>query len=238
MKDEKIPRKKTLSYRHSYWYLRYRGGGGVADGRRLSQAALQQLTAIWEPSLKKGKMSCTEKNGQINATIYKKVPFRKPILRLLYTLKKVLCCRTDNEQISNNRSRLAMLGRDAPWKRLGLQSNRKHYVRWQNHFVVYTRLCDFDGGRQTKLTMSLNLLRTASIYKADRWFDKLGCRAFFNIQTGGQMPPVLNFAPLSEEVLTPEKYPFLHRFSAMLSNNYCCHRVAMNGNPRVSLVKE
>ena len=64
-------------------------------------------------------------------------------------------------------------------------------------------------------------------------------RAFLNIQTGGKCPPVLHFAPPPvKRFLTPEKYPFLYRFSAMLSNNYCCHHIAMNGTLRVLSSKE
>ena len=61
----------------------------------------------------------------------------------------------------------------------------------------------------------------------------LSSRAFFNIQTGGICPPpVINFAPRVKRFLTPGKYPLLYRFSAMLSNNYCCHHVRYCNNCR------
>ena len=65
-------------------------------------------------------------------------------------------------------------------------------------------------------------------------------RAFFNIKTGGggKCPPSSQLCLPSEEAFDPRKYPFLYRFSAMLSKNYCCHRVAMNGALRVSSAKE
>ena len=66
-------------------------------------------------------------------------------------------------------------------------------------------------------------------------------QGLFNIQTrgGGQIPASSQLCPPSEEVLDLRKYPFLYRFSAMLSNNYCLHRVVvMNGTPRVSSAKE
>ena len=61
----------------------------------------------------------------------------------------------------------------------------------------------------------------------------------YKLGGGGKCPPpVLNFAPRVKRLLTPEKCSCLYRFSATLSNNYCCHRVAMNGTPRVSSAKE